>query len=543
MLFNSFEFLFAFLPIALIGFQLLASLSRRAAILWLALISIAFYGLWNTRIVFLLLASASFNYVAAVLIERWRHKSKLQSAVLFTAVSVNLAALCYFKYLFPTLEFLHDSHILSGTFQNVILPLGISFFTFTQIGYLIDLKQGEAELEPVWNYVFFVTFFPHLIAGPILHHREIMPQLSRPGRFSLNSDDISAGITLFAIGLFKKVVLADKISGFVGPAFAHSSSITFLGAWGGALSYALQLYFDFSGYSDMAIGLARMFSIRFPLNFNSPYKAKSIIDFWQRWHMTLTRYLTLYLYNPIALNATRRGAQRGQKGRGTKKITVRSFASRVAAPTLITMFLAGVWHGAGLQFLVFGLLHGVYICTNHAWRTFGGGVRRWSLPLTKEVPTVCAAFSVLLVFIPVVAAEIFFRANSVNDAANILLAMAGAHGIAVPQETLRAASRVFGAALMHSGFIRSGHWTGLQLKEMIEVFTLLTIVWFAPNSQEIVGYRPEETAEVAKATPSPLPLPWFQWRPNVAWATVVAVIFVIGLMNLLNPSEFLYFQF
>jgi len=416
MLFNSFEFLFAFLPVALIGFHLLASLSRRAAIVWLALISIAFYGLWNSRIVVLLLVSVGFNYLSAVLIDRWRQNSKMQSAVLVAAVSVNLAALCYFKYLFPTLEFLHEANILAGTFQNVVLPLGISFFTFTQIGYLVDLKQGEAELEPVWNYVFFVTFFPHLIAGPILHHREIMPQLSRPGRFSLNSDDISAGATLFAIGLFKKVILADKISRFVGPTFAQPSSITFLGAWGGVLSYALQLYFDFSGYSDMAIGLARMFSIRFPLNFNSPYKAKSIIDFWQRWHMTLTRYLTLYLYNPMALSATRRGAQRGPKGRGVKKITVGSFASRIAAPTLITMFLAGVWHGAGLQFLIFGLLHGVYICINHAWRSFGGGIRRWSLPLTTKVPLVFSALSVLLVFIPVVFAEVFFRANSVFGA-------------------------------------------------------------------------------------------------------------------------------
>jgi D-alanyl-lipoteichoic acid acyltransferase DltB (MBOAT superfamily) len=542
MLFNSIAFLFVFLPIALIGFQLLAAFSRQAAIAWLALASITFYGFWSARFVLVLLVSVSFNYGSAVVIDRWRQKPKIQSAILAVAVAVNLASLCYFKYLFPTLEFLHDAGIVAGSFKNVVLPLGISFFTFTQIGYLIDVKQGEAELEPLWNYVFFVTFFPHLIAGPILHHREIMPQLCRSTRFNLDKADISAGITLFTIGLFKKVILADRISVFATATFAHPSSMTVLGAWGGALAYALQLYFDFSGYSDMAIGLARMFSIRFPLNFNSPYKASSIIDFWQRWHMTLTRYLTLYLYNPMALNATRRSAQNGKKGHGMKQITARAFANRIAFPTLTTMFLAGVWHGAGLQFLIFGLLHGVYICVNHAWRTFGGGFRRWAHPLTGKMPGVFSALSVLLVFISVVVAEIFFRANSVADAASVLAALVGVHGIAVPTGLLAPLSKVFGTTLMHGGYIRTADWTGLQLQEMLTVLTLLGIVWFAPNSQQIVGYSPDEYADSAKEV-TISPSVRSQWRPNLAWAAVTAAVFVIGLMNLLNPSEFLYFQF
>jgi len=517
MLFNSPEFIFAFLPIVLLGFKLFAGKSTKAAIWWLALASLVFYSAWSVKFLPLLLASVAVNYASAVLISKTRNKPKLQHWALIGAISINLGALCYFKYLFPTLNFFAERGFLPASFQNVVLPLGISFFTFTQIAYLVDLKQGDAELEPFGNYLFFVTFFPHLIAGPILHHREIMPQLLAKERFRLNAADMAAGATLFVIGLFKKVNIADKISVYVPTLFEHPAQAGLVGAWIGVLCYAMQLYFDFSGYSDMAVGLALMFSVRFPLNFNSPYKARSIIDFWQCWHMTLTRYLTAYLYNPMALAIARRSVRKGKRFSPKAKVTAGVFASRIAFPTVTTMFLAGIWHGSGPQFIVFGVLHGIYLTINHAWRSFGGGIRKWALPATSRSPAVFSCLSVLVVFLAVIAGQVFFRAKSIADGIKIIGALSARHGV---------------------GFTSAG----LGMSELLHLGTFLAIVWLCPNSQQIVGYSPHQPGEAASLLGN-LTRRRFQWQPSPAWALMVALVLTYALLNFQSNSEFLYFQF
>ena len=315
MLFNSYVFVFCFLPVTLAGFAVLARVSGRAsAAPWLVAASFVFYGWWNPSFVPLLSGSIAFNYALARAIGRAGARPRVQSALVALGIGCDLAALVYYKYLASILGFLR-LHGWSGvTLDSPTLPLGISFFTFTQIGFLLDTRNGTVQERKLSSYLLFVTFFPHLIAGPVLHHREMMPQFAAPETYRLSGENILVGLTVFAIGLAKKV-LADQLSGIAAPGFSSAERLALLPAWQAALGYSMQLYFDFSGYSDMTIGTARLFNVRFPANFNSPYKARSIIEYWQRWHMTLTRYLTLYLYNPIAPHIARRRAACRPAGR------------------------------------------------------------------------------------------------------------------------------------------------------------------------------------------------------------------------------------
>ena len=299
MLFNSPHFLFVFLPVSMLGFHLLGRYGRRAVIAWLSLVSLLFYAVWNPPYVVLLLGSIAVNYLCASAIASAAEGSALRGRLLFGGVTLNLLVLFYFKYLFKAILLLDFVHLADLHPHPILLPLGISFFTFTQISYLVDLAQGQAQRQDFLSYLLFVTFFPHLIAGPILHHKEMMPQFQKSNSFMLHSADVSLGLTWFLLGLAKKVLIADNLMGFADTTFNHAGSLTSASAITGLIAYTMQLYFDFSGYSDMAIGLARIFSIQFPLNFDSPYKSTSVTEFWQRWHITLTRYITLYLYNPI----------------------------------------------------------------------------------------------------------------------------------------------------------------------------------------------------------------------------------------------------
>jgi alginate O-acetyltransferase complex protein AlgI len=294
-----------FLPAAVVGFELFGYLGRRATVGFLSLMSLYFYYRWDHHVFILLIISILVNYLIAEIISRTAKHPAAQSLLLTVGILANLATLCYYKYLFPMLGLFTTAGILHRNWGTVILPLGISFFTFTQISYLIDLKQGLVPEDSLMNYTFFVTFFPHLVAGPIIRHKEMMPQLSQNRRYRLNGDDMALGITWFTMGMFKKVMIADQIAPFADTFFAQPHGASAAAAWLGVLTYSLQLYFDFSGYSDMAVGIARMFSIRFPLNFNSPYKATGIIDYWQRWHMTLTRFIMDYIYAPIQFRVSR----------------------------------------------------------------------------------------------------------------------------------------------------------------------------------------------------------------------------------------------
>jgi alginate O-acetyltransferase complex protein AlgI len=506
MLFNSPEFLFCYLPIVLLGYAILGRFGRTAVVSWLAFSSLAFYAYWRLEFVLLLLGSITVNYASSRVIWHLRERPRPQIFVLTLAITANLATLAFFKYLFPLMHFIDDTLGYHAQLISVILPLGISFFTFTQIAYLIDLSQETAEPQDLISYVLFVTFFPHLIAGPILHHREIMPQFAKGRDFRLQWRDVALGLSWFTLGLSKKVLLADRLAPYADAAFAHPTGLTMTGAWIGVLNYALQLYFDFSGYSDMAIGLARMFSIEFPFNFDSPYKARSIIDFWSRWHMTLTRYLTLYLYNPFAMWANRRRAALGKPNSRKALRTAGGFGTLVAFPTIATMFLAGIWHGAGLQFIIFGVLHGLYLTINHAWRIF----RREGSVLSRVIawPGACVG----LTFLSVLLAQVFFRATSTRNAFDVVAGLVGRHGL---------------------GFEELGN----QPSHAFLFVFVLPVIWYFPNTQEIL--RQVNTVRANIFGSSTLAM----WRPNWVWASSLGLLLIAVLWYMTDTSSFLYFQF
>jgi alginate O-acetyltransferase complex protein AlgI len=540
MLFNSLPFLFVFLPITMLGFHLLGRYGRRPVIAWLAIASVVFYAAWNRTFVLFLLGSILVNYLAAFVIDAVPEDSVRRKRLLYLGIALNLLALFYFKYLFKTLLLLSWLHLAPAQPHGILLPLGISFFTFTQISYLVDLAQGQAERQDFLSYLLFVTFFPHLIAGPILHHKEMMPQFGKISsedqsqnldqaltpvppsrRFALKPADVSLGMTWFLMGLAKKVLIADKLAPQADMAFLHAGSLTVFSAITGLVVYSMQLYFDFSGYSDMALGLARIFSIRFPLNFDSPYKATSVTEYWQRWHMTLTRYITLYLYNPLLLAVQRRRLTTGRKISRKALATPAGFLAMVAYPTIVTMLLTGLWHGAGFQFLIFGLIHGIYLTANQAWRHFRQRVHNGPAPTP---PTGMLRLGLMIgVYVQVAFALIFFRSNSLHSAIALLHDMAGAHGLGSFDSVL-------------DGSL---------------AFALFPVVWFMPNTQQILGQ--EKVSEVPAPGPAaastiaheqaPTLFPWLRWQPNLGWSLFMAALFFAVLVELNEKSTFLYFQF
>src|ERR1700733_6779092 len=381
MLFNSYPFIFLFLPIALIGYFALGRFSNLAPVIWLSLASLAFYAVSNWQFVALLLASIAFNYFIGWLLITVRLRSGLRFAVLTIGVAGDLVVLGYFKYA-GFLAANLNAMFSTGLSVNVLLPVGISFYTFTQIAFLVDAYRGKVARYALPHYALFVTYFPHLIAGPILHHKDMIPQFERAESKRPDPHLILCGLIIFAIGLFKKTCLADGIQPLVAPAFGANYP-SFDQAWIGALAYTFQLYFDFSGYSDMAIGISLMFGIFLPLNFNSPYKATSIIDFWRRWHMTLSQFLRDYLYIPLGGN---------RHGRVLRYVNLG-----------ITMVLGGLWHGAAWTFVIWGALHGVYLCGIHAWTHFGPKP-------SPRFARLADIAGVILTFSAVVIAWVFFRA-------------------------------------------------------------------------------------------------------------------------------------
>jgi D-alanyl-lipoteichoic acid acyltransferase DltB (MBOAT superfamily) len=513
MLFNSYPFLFVFLPLSLAGFFLLARAGPLPGAGWLALASLAFYGWWNPVYVALLAASIGFNFVVGLAIVREAGTPRARRRLAF-GVAANLALLAYYKY---ADFFVSNLNALGAELPlpHVILPLGISFFTFTQIAFLADACEGKAAEYRFTHYCLFVTYFPHLIAGPVLHHREMMPQFGRAETYRLNWDNLAVGFTIFFIGLFKKTVIADGIAAYVRPVFdapGQGVALTVLDAWAGALAYTFQLYFDFSGYSAMAIGLSRMFGVRLPLNFNSPYKAASIIDFWRRWHMTLSRFLRDYLY--FGLGGNRRGR-------------TRRYVNLMA-----TMLLGGLWHGANWTFVIWGGLHGVYLLANHAWREL-----RSRLGWNRSFGAVGKAAAVLLTFLATVVAWVFFRADSLGDALAIVQAMAGANGVALPYRWLEKLG-VAGTWLAQQGvrFENTATFGGGAQLNWIIVCTL--IVWCAPNTQEILrAFRPALGVEPGGLTR------WWSWRPAWPWLAFTAVAATCSVLSLTAVSEFIYFQF
>jgi len=518
-LFNSYPFLFLFLPVALIGFFLLGNYSRTLAGLWLFAVSLFFYGWWNPAYVGLLLGSIVFNYGVGLALAREHTGRRAGRAqwILRLGVAADLGLLGYYKYANFFIENLDAAIGLGWQPETIVLPLGISFFTFTQIAFLVDAYRGEVKEANFVHYGLFVTYFPHLIAGPVLHHKEMMPQFAYPATYRVHWDNLSVGMTIFALGLFKKVVFADGIAPFVNPVFttaAEGGALNFLEAWGGALAYTFQLYFDFSGYSDMAIGLSRLFGVKLPLNFASPYKSHNIIEFWRRWHMTLSRFLRDYLY--FTLGGNRKGA-------------FRRYLNLMA-----TMLLGGLWHGAGWTFVIWGGLHGLYLSVNHAWQyLFAASDHRG----TRASP-VGRFLSLLLTFLAVVVGWVFFRAQDVGAALSILRGMAGINGFMLPQGLLPDALE---RALAELG-VRNGSLLAFAElpgggKAMLRwVICLWALVWLAPNTQQVMAHFSPALDTVAAAKR-------LRWRPSMRWMALTSVILLYAFAEMGKVSEFLYFQF
>ena len=349
MLFGSIEFLFGFLPVVLLVYHWLRLAGRQqAAKLFLVAASVFFYGWWNPLYVPLVLASVGANFALSLVMARSRRHAR---AILIAGLVLNLALLGYYKYANFFIGAFDHLVGLDLTMRKVVLPLAISFFTFQQITYLIEAYRDRKAADSLTDYALFVLFFPHLIAGPITHHKEMLPQFKVAGRGPLPYSYLAVGTTVLIMGLAKKAVVADTLAAVANPVFHaadHGQAIPFATAWLGALAYTFQLYFDFSGYSDMAIGLGLLFGIRMPVNFASPYKSRNITEFWRRWHITLSRFLRNYLYIPLG---------------GNRKGPVRRYAN-----LLITMALGGLWHGAGWTFLAWGVLHGTYLMIHHMWQ-------------------------------------------------------------------------------------------------------------------------------------------------------------------------------
>lgn len=478
MLFNSWEFVFIFLPITLVVyFTLTRCRQTKLATASLVAASLVFYSYWDIRYLPLLLGSILFNYTTGSFIEKNRDKY-----LLGFAIATNLLLLGYFKYTGFFIQSLNDIVGASVFVPKIILPLGISFFTFTQTAYLVDAYRGETQKYSLLTYSLFVTVFPHLIAGPILYHKDMIPQFSKHENYFFSAKNMAIGVSMFAIGLFKKVMIADTLAPWVKAVFDNADKVAFLDAWAGALGYTLQLYFDFSGYSEMAIGLGMMFNFSLPVNFNSPYKATSVIDFWRRWHITLSTFLKNYLYIPLG------GNRNGEFNR------MRNL--------MITMILGGLWHGAGWTFVIWGGLHGAYLAVNHMWR--------------KQKIRLPNYLAWTLTFFCVVIAWVFFRANTVSDALSIIYAMVGIRGIILPQIIEQ-----WFPSLATSG-IQFGGFLFFKSREVLWLIPLLIILCAcSKNSKEIFD----------------------EFKPSIRWAILIIIFLSISLLNLNKASEFLYFQF
>lgn len=504
MLFNSYGFIFLYLPVVLLGFFWLARFSHTYAAAWLAFASLFFYGYWNPAYIGLLLGSIVCNYAFGLWIAKAgfgtqdsgnkKHEGRQPQTVnrkllLTVAIAANLLLLCYYKY---ANFFMGSVNSIAGTqwsLGEIILPLGVSFFTFTQIAFLVDTYQGKVKEYNFIHYVLFVTYFPHLIAGPILHHKEMMPQFAHTSSYRINWEHVATGLMLFTLGLCKKTLGADALAPYANGIFngvQNGILPTSYEAWAGALTYTLQLYFDFSGYTDMALGIALLFNIKLPINFDSPYKATSIIDFWRRWHMTLSRFLRDYLYIPLG---------------GNRKGQVRRYLNLAA-----TMLLGGLWHGAGWTFVVWGALHGAYLTINHLWREM------ISERFLRRAPVWLGALTGgMITFIAVVAAWVVFRSTDIDHARIMLAAMFGINSRPISLD-----------AVLHGQLLLT---TDLSGRDLIKLLALsLAWVWLLPNSSRLRFIKGNYILALAQA------------------AVVVYLLF-LAIDQFGSYSPFLYFQF
>ena len=516
MLFNTYVFIFAFLPAVLCVFYALRNRSYYSlAYGWLVIASLFFYGWWNPKYLLLIGTSIVFNFFVGKLlaIQIEKNLNRQAALALFIGITGNLLLLGYFKYANFFIENLNQYAQTQWHLDDIVLPIAISFFTFQQIAFLVDTKRQLAKKCSFMHYCLFVCFFPQLIAGPIVHHKQVLPQFLQTTKRLNWRENLAIGGTLFFIGLFKKVVFADNLALVASPIFAEAElghSINLVDAWTATLAYSLQLYFDFSGYSDMAIGLARMFGIRLPENFNSPYKANSIIDFWRRWHITLSNFLRDYLY--IALGGNRNGSIRRYINIG------------------ITMLLGGLWHGAGWNFVFWGGLHGLFLIANHLWR----GV--WP---QKGNALIGVFFSRLLTLLAVSIAWVFFRAESTHGAMAILKGMTTIPPNLASRFNLEGNLDALNLSVGGNPFYQSE----LPSLALWAIFWAI-VVWALPNSQQIMDLTNPSKIDESKSDSTTTNIKSKNtWKPSPIWALASAIIASAAILSLNQVSEFLYFNF
>ena len=448
MIFNSFEFIFVFLPIVLALYYLIGRIHIPFAKAWLLVASLFFYAYWNPAYLPLVLISMVINYVIGSYLGK-NEKPNLRKPILIVGIIFNVGLLSYYKYFDFFIKNVNGLFETNLPLLQILLPLAISFYTFTQIAYLIDSYRLETKEYSFLNYGLFVSFFPHLIAGPIVHHKQLAPQFNEKQTYYVNYSNISKGLMIFAIGLFKKVGIADMFAEWANTGYSNVEALTFVDSWITTFSYTLQLYFDFSGYSDMAIGLALLFNVVMPVNFNSPYKALDIQDFWRRWHITLSNFLTTYLYIPLG---------------GNRKGSARTYIN-----IFIIFLVSGVWHGAGWTFIVWGVMHGLASVICRWWKRAG-----------YHMPKVLA-WATTFLFVHL--AWVFFRAVSFGEAITVLKAMFGFNGVYLP-----VATRELFPGISAEWFITLPFADSISML-LISVVIGLLLVWFAKNSMEIMEQK------------------------------------------------------
>ena len=502
MSFTSLQFIFVFLPFAYLGFVLSQRyLGEQMGLNYLAFVSLAFYGMWGAQLLVILLVSMAFNFTIGNALPSLIANRPVQKNLLAFGIAANLVTLGYLKYTNFFIDIAGQAIGQNFTHWDIVAPLGVSFFTFVQIGFLIDSFNGQLVRHNFTRYIIFAAFFPCVTAGPLVMQREMMEQMSQSRLKALDLRRVMIGVAMFAMGLFKKVAIADSIAPFADAVFNGAQSGLGLDvgtAWVGALSYTLQLYFDFSGYSDMAIGLGTIFGIKLPLNFDSPFKATNISDFWRRWHMTMTRFFTAYVYSGLAMSGMRRAmtSRASRFGR---------FFLSAAVPSFVTFLCAGVWHGSGWNYIVYGAMHGFAIAAFLGWREFSK---------FRLAPPIAWALTMLTV----VSGLVVFRAPDLTTALSMAIHMVGLGGsVSAKAVTIDSA----------------------QALSMIVIFSAITLL--LPNTQQILHH--DWPVVDTKPTEVALDAGLVAWKPSFLSAFVTASIFVMGITSIGASSGFLYYKF
>lgn len=523
MSFNSALFIFGFLPSAVLGYYLIALTRLHLLRLpFLICVTLLFYAIGSANFVPLLLGSVAFNYVCGWIMQRSPQPWK--QSILTLGVCTNLAALLWFKYANFLVDSLAVSFGLDVELGRIALPLAISFYTFQQIAYLVDLSRGRIEAPRIIDYFSFILFFPQLLAGPISLSREIIPQLRHRPVIQHVLGNVLIGSVIFGIGLFKKTVIADSFALWTGPMFdaaATGQTPSFLAAWGGVLAYTNQIYFDFSGYSDMAIGVARMFGILLPLNFHSPLRAHSITELWRRWHITLGRFVQSYIYQPLAVPLTRLAANVGL-GKGGSLVIATLF------PTFLAMLIIGAWHGASWTFVLFGAMHGTFIVINETWNFIMKAHRKKSKGLKTKASSMLAKFKfpwgVPLTFLCFAVAIVPFRSADLPTTGRIISAMMYMP-VSTPWE----------------------EWSVLAPLGAWGLFPLIAlgiaIIWVMPNTQQIMT-RISPVLEWERWQKIDPPTIRIEWRPAIFHTFIAGAVLMFGIICIARGStQFVYFAF